>query len=626
MIQCTKTSIFIQFTVLLCLSVVELDFAQGTWTPLENFQGSGRYGSASFSINNYYYVVSGLGSAGSNNEVWRFNRTTGAWEQKQPMNVPPRFFAAAFVVNGKGFVGTGNLQTYWNTDPLAATDFYEYNESTDQWIIRPSVGPIGRYGAIGFTIGDKGYIAFGARAGGNPNYPRIGTTVKSIFEYDNVSDTWINKNTPTLPGIILPQIFTINDKAYIAGGFQPGIEVNGPEFSYIEAATARNTWEYDPISNVLTTKSNMPVDHQRHAGVAFTLLDRGILAGGIIGYLSNIPGPCTSVDGCYVSSTIKYNPYIDQWSILSMTSDLGKVAFAISNTNCNYGYTTTGRAFDGTNVFYNVANYRYDDLIDQASYVFGPSLVCSSFDSQFNLQLAAPGSVIWSTSSNIYITSGQGTKTVYVRSSSNGSGWVKATYNDGCRDFIFQKSVWAGPYGSGNYPITGPNSVCKNQYVYVNTNELAEATNYNWLWPSSWTYVSGQGTRYLALRTTSTSTTGAVSVRVDNSCGFGGSYNNKVIVVNNCGSAMSVQAFPNPASNSLSVKISFSDFQEEENSNSNDEAFVVALFNDRNQKVIGEIFTSRSFQLPVENLPKGTYYLQVSNGDNLISKQILIRR
>src|SRR5215831_1410878 len=50
------------------------------------------------------------------------------------------------------------------------------------WTRKANVRGYGRYGAVGFSIGSKGYIGTGA-------YP----AVKDFWEYDPTTDTWTQK-------------------------------------------------------------------------------------------------------------------------------------------------------------------------------------------------------------------------------------------------------------------------------------------------------------------------------------------------------------------------------------------------------------------------------------------------
>ena len=256
--------------------------------------------------------------------------------------------------------------------------------------------------------------------------------------------------------------------------------------------------------------------------------------------------------------------------------------------------------------------------------ITGPQLVCTS--GTFNLNNLPNGvGIQWVPNQNVSISSGQGTPSVTVSKTSNGPGSLYAIITSNCNETVSLPPInfHVGTYSSGNYPITGPNSVCKNQYVYVNTNELPGATNYNWLWPSSWTYANGQGTRYLALRTTNLSTTGAVSVRVDNTCGPGGSYENKVIVVNPCGGSFAV--YPNPTSDGLIIESILIDTPSETTPSDN-KVFLIQLKNFNGELKKSASTDNGRIQINTADLPEGSYFLIIKNSSQSLSEQIIIKR
>jgi len=126
------------------------------------------------------------------------------------------------------------------------------------------------------------------------------------------------------------------------------------------------------------------------------------------------------------------------------------------------------------------------------------------------------------------------------------------TYVHGCNINNYSKQFHTGPYSSSDYPISGPSSAQCNTYVYYSIPQLEGVTTTNWTWPSQFTYVSGQGTRYLALRAGRTG--GTIGVGVNNNCGPCGSYATKYTsVYGSCGYSFLI--YPNPASDELTVEL-----------------------------------------------------------------------
>ncbi len=197
-------------------------------------------------------------------------------------------------------------------------------------------------------------------------------------------------------------------------------------------------------------------------------------------------------------------------------------------------------------------NQTYQEVNPSTYTISGPDLVCTN--GNFILSGALAGtSVTWSTNPTTLgtVSSGQGTTSATITKSVSGNGDVKADYLNTCYKGIVSKTVRFGGFNNSDYFISGPSSSCKNTTIYFNSNTLAGATSYNWFWPSGWTYIYGQGTINLAVKTNSVS--GVVGLRVANACDAGGSPATKYVSVNSfCGPAFIVT--PNPATSLVNVE------------------------------------------------------------------------
>lgn len=70
---------------------------------------------------------------------------------------------AAFTIGDKGYVISSNF-------------IYEYNPSTDQWTKKSEFGGVARTGAVGFSIGNKGYVGTGTTG--------FSSCLKDFWEFD----------------------------------------------------------------------------------------------------------------------------------------------------------------------------------------------------------------------------------------------------------------------------------------------------------------------------------------------------------------------------------------------------------------------------------------------------------
>src|SRR2546423_8607295 len=80
------------------------------------------------------------------------------WTQKADFGGTARSGAVGFSIGSKGYIGTG--ENY--IDPYGKNDFWEYDPVVNTWLQKADFGGAARYLAVGFSIGNKGYIGTGA--------------------------------------------------------------------------------------------------------------------------------------------------------------------------------------------------------------------------------------------------------------------------------------------------------------------------------------------------------------------------------------------------------------------------------------------------------------------------------
>ncbi len=79
------------------------------------------------------------------------------------------------------------------------------------WTTAASFGGGVRDVTFYFTSYDKGFVG-GGRNGLN--------TYNNLWEYDPLSDTWSQKSSYPIVGIIAPSVFTIGDTTFVVSGWQ----------------------------------------------------------------------------------------------------------------------------------------------------------------------------------------------------------------------------------------------------------------------------------------------------------------------------------------------------------------------------------------------------------------------
>ncbi len=167
-----------------------------------------------------------------------------------------------------------------------------------------------------------------------------------------------------------------------------------------------------------------------------------------------------------------------------------------------------------------------------------------------------------------------------------------------------------GPYSNSQFYIIGPQSICANQAADFSSSYISgDITGYQWSAPSGWSN-SGQGTPYFSVSVPSPFDGGAITLRLQNRCGW----TNTPYVLglyNSCG--FSFSASPNPVSSTLVV----SDF-------SSTEEVDVTLIDKNNQNVKLAKSKGDKIEMDVSQLPNGLYFLRVKFKDKTETQNIVI--
>jgi tetratricopeptide (TPR) repeat protein len=230
------------------------------------------------------------------------------WIRKANFGGTARYGATGFSIGNKGYIGNGFYGVYKN-------DFWEYDPAMNAWTQKADFGGEEREAAIGFSIGDKGYIGTGTN-GVSPT--------KDFWEYDPATNTWTRK--ADFGGATQGAVgFSIGSKGYVGTGGVGNVH-NKKDF-----------WEYDPVSNVWTQKADFG-GTARHGAAGFSIGSKGYVG--------------TGWDQSAKKDFWEYDPATDTWTQktdFEGTARNSAVAFSIGNK----GYIGTGDdAFDFKNDFW----------------------------------------------------------------------------------------------------------------------------------------------------------------------------------------------------------------------------------------------------------------------------------
>jgi N-acetylneuraminic acid mutarotase len=167
----------------------EYDPVANEWTQKADFAGSARYGAIAFSISNKGYVGTGY-DANYLKDMWKYDPDTDTWTQMASVGGSKRRDATCFVISGKGYVMTGIDNGEYQTD------FWQYDPGTDTWTQKRPIAnlsdeaydddytTIRGVGKVAFTINGKGYLTTGGQ-----------NTGTEAWEYNPTTDLWTEKTS-----------------------------------------------------------------------------------------------------------------------------------------------------------------------------------------------------------------------------------------------------------------------------------------------------------------------------------------------------------------------------------------------------------------------------------------------
>lgn len=184
----------------------EYDPASDSWTRKADFGGSARYAAVGFTINGKGYI--GTGYDGNElKDFWAYDPATDSWEQKVSVGGSKRRDAVGFVIDGKGYICTGRHngaldEELWQYDPELDgwVEKTELNDDDDYAVMRGS--------AVAFTLNGKAYVGTGEKGG----------VYGDIWEYDPVLDGWKEKTTFEGTARMDAVGFAIGNSGYITTG------------------------------------------------------------------------------------------------------------------------------------------------------------------------------------------------------------------------------------------------------------------------------------------------------------------------------------------------------------------------------------------------------------------------
>jgi N-acetylneuraminic acid mutarotase len=191
----------------------EYDPATDTWVQMSDFGGTARYGGVAFAIGNKGYVATG-DDGNFLKDLWEYDPSTDQWTQKVSLGGAKRRNGVAFVIEGKAYVCTGV------NNGIYEDDLWEYDPSADQWNKKRSIANVSDEdydddyadivgtNKVAFSINGKGFVATGGEGG-------AGT---GVWEYDPLSDLWQRKTSLEASARMEAVGFSIGNYGYVTTG------------------------------------------------------------------------------------------------------------------------------------------------------------------------------------------------------------------------------------------------------------------------------------------------------------------------------------------------------------------------------------------------------------------------
>lgn len=171
-----------------------------------------------------------------------------SWEHRQDFASPPRVQAVGFTIGDKGYIATG---TDGMSDHLLQ-DLQEFDPVTNSWKFKASL-PFPMRGSAAFSVGNKAYVA----TGGGPT----GLNYQTL-EWDRGTNVWSSrKRFPAGEGRMAAVGISLGSHGYVGTGFD----------QYERALN--DLWEYDPVDDTWTEKASIPGSGRCYA-TAFAISDK----------------------------------------------------------------------------------------------------------------------------------------------------------------------------------------------------------------------------------------------------------------------------------------------------------------------------------------------------------------
>jgi N-acetylneuraminic acid mutarotase len=310
----------------------------GDWVSRNDFRGVARNYAVTFTINDKAYIIGGASYNYKqywHNDVWEYDPDNYTWIRKDslPKTCALRTGAVGFSIGNKGYYGTG-----YDNDYNRLNDFWIFDPSADagkQWTKHPDgFKGSARYGATAFAVNGKGYIIGGYDESTLMDTWEFDPTVGAYGTWTEITGTHSYPGPKRMNGLA----FVIGTKAYVCTG------INN---SYL-----KDLWEFDAATNIWTEKNKIynysdesfDDDYSiiREFGSAFVIDSKAYVT---CGQSSSL-----------LTDTWEYDPTTDLWAKKSYFEGSARTKAAAFSVK-NKGFILTGSGSTSA-----TSNSYYDDI------------------------------------------------------------------------------------------------------------------------------------------------------------------------------------------------------------------------------------------------------------------------
>jgi N-acetylneuraminic acid mutarotase len=259
--------------------------------------------------------------------VYGYDSAVGSWSQISSFPGQARSDAVGFSIGNTGYLGSGLA----NDGFTSLADFYSYNPSSNVWTQIDSISDDSttypRYDAVSFSFDTTAYVLTGT----NELYYFL-----DVWRYSPTTNTWIQLRA--FPGSSRSGAvsFVYKGQGYIATGFTPGSKWSEGNYCYdfwlFTPGSDTSTQSWHRLRDIFNTSPSTYDDGYaniiRRNGAAFTILGQ---PDGDKAYITT-----GSLNGADMTFTWEYDFVSDLWTEKTPyegQARTGAIGFSIGGTN-----------------------------------------------------------------------------------------------------------------------------------------------------------------------------------------------------------------------------------------------------------------------------------------------------